>query len=118
MKESVRKIENLHIGFWLLKDIGWVRDLHVLGIAMVVPTLFIALWLTWKLRHDFSELTHNIAVCCWITANAIWMVGEFFYDDGTRPYATIFFTIGIAAIALYYLKQVISFFGGKSPSAA
>jgi hypothetical protein len=117
MQESIRKIENLHIGFWLLKDIGWVRDLHTLGIAMVVPTLFIAIWLTWKLRHNFSELTHNIAVCCWITANAIWMVGEFFYDDGTRPIATVFFAIGIASIALYYGKQVAARFFAQEESA-
>jgi hypothetical protein len=24
-----------------------------------------------------------VATCCWITANVVWMVGEFYFDDRT-----------------------------------
>lgn len=102
MKHSLRQVENLHIAFWLLKDLGWVQEIHVLGLIMVVPTLSVAVWLTWQLRHERAELAHNLAVCCWIIANAIWMVGEFFYHDSTRGYATIFFAVGIATLGVYY----------------
>jgi hypothetical protein len=54
------------------------------------------------MRHESAELAHNSAVCCWIVANAIWMVGEFFFHDSTRPYATIFFGIGLSILALHY----------------
>jgi hypothetical protein len=102
MQRSLRQVENLHIAFWLLKDLGWVQDIHVLGLVMVVPTLSVAIWLTWQMRHESAELAHNSAVCCWIVANAIWMVGEFFFHDSTRPYATIFFGIGLSILALHY----------------
>jgi hypothetical protein len=48
-------------------------------------------------------LLHNLAVCFWITANSVWMTGEFYYDDGTRPYAIIFFIAGLLCVAYYYL---------------
>ena len=99
---NIRKIENLHIIFWLVKDFGWVQDIHLLGMVMVFPTLLIALLLTWQMRADVAESAHNIAVCCWITANSIWMAGEFFFEDGTRPLATIFFSLGIAVLVTYY----------------
>jgi hypothetical protein len=31
------------------------------------------------------------------------MTGEFFFDDHFRPYAMVFFTLGLAVIAYYYL---------------
>jgi hypothetical protein len=92
----------MHIAFWLLKDVGWVQDLHILRIAMVVPTLAVAMWLTWKMRDDTAELAHNLSVCCWIIANAIWMIGEFFYNDSTRPLATIFFILGVTTLLAFY----------------
>jgi hypothetical protein len=107
MHQPLRRIENLHIAFWLLKDLGWVQDIHVLGLVMVVPTLFVALWLTWQMRRERSELAHNAAVCCWIIANAIWMVGEFFFQDSTRPQATIFFGIGLSILTLHYGSAVL-----------
>ena len=37
-----RKMENLHILFWLLKDISWCLAWKPLGIAMIFPTLIMA----------------------------------------------------------------------------
>ncbi len=107
MNASIRRIENVHIAFWLLKDIGWIHDLYLLGVAMVIPTLAIALWLTWHTRHDRAERCHSTAVVCWIVANAIWMVGEFFFNDSTRHYASAFFALGIAVLAWHYTTALI-----------
>ena len=38
-----RKMENLHIVFWLFKDIAWCMIWKPLGIAMIFPTLTIAI---------------------------------------------------------------------------
>lgn len=108
MGKDIRSIENLHIMFWLIKDYGWVQDIHFLGVLMVIPTLSIAIWLAWKLRTDRSELAHNLAICCWIIANSIWMAGEFFLEDGTRPLATVFFSLGILALLVHYSLRLIS----------
>ena len=32
-----RKMENMHIIFWLFKDISWCMVWKVLGIAMILP---------------------------------------------------------------------------------
>ena len=77
----IRKMENMHIAFWLMKDISWCMLWKELGITMIVPTLSVAIWIAWKNRHIKSELAHNLAVVLWISANAYWMISDFFYFD-------------------------------------
>lgn len=101
--KNIRGKENMHIVMWLLKDTCWVMDWKTAGIFMILPTLGLAFYITWKMRKDKSELFHNLAVCNWIIANSIWMTGEFFYDDTLRPYATVFFASGVCSIIYYYL---------------
>jgi len=76
---------------------------RVLGMCMIVPTLFVALDLAYRSRKNKSDLFHNIAVCLWISANATWMTGEFFFHDTLRPYATVFFVLGLLVVAYYYI---------------
>lgn len=102
-----RKIENLHILLWLLKDICWVADLKWLGTFMIFPTISVAIWLTWKMRKSHSELMHNLAVIAWILANSTWMIGEFFFDDGTRPVALGFFGLGLVLLFVFYGKELV-----------
>lgn len=70
---------------------------------MIIPTLFVQLHLTWRARKDIHEVLHNIAVACWISANATWMLGEFYFADGWREYAKWFFDAGIAIMVYYYI---------------
>jgi hypothetical protein len=74
-----------------------------LGMLMIIPTLYVAIDITWRSRNIRTDLFHNVAVTLWICANATWMTGEFFFDDHFRPYAMVFFTLGLAVIAYYYL---------------
>jgi len=102
--EKFRKIENLHIVFWLIKDMSWAMLWRPLGILMIFPTLTVALLITWQTRKLKSELYHNLAVLFWITANCYWMIVEFMgVDDILRFYAIIPFGIGFIFIAAYYL---------------
>jgi hypothetical protein len=102
-----RKIENLHIVFWLIKDLCWAMLWRPLGLIMIVPTIGAALLITWQTRDIKSELLHNLAVVFWIIANAYWMITEFFSDnDDLRYYAAIPFTAGLAIIAYYYGGEV------------
>jgi len=111
---SFRRIENLHIGIWLIKDLSWVSHFRLFGMFMIFPTLVIGLWITWKMRKNFAELAHNLAVCSWISANSIWMTGEFYYNDGTRNIATGFFVFGIILILASYLRDLIRYFRFKA----
>ena len=38
-----RKIENLHIVFWLIKDLSWAMLWRPLGLIMIIPTIGAAL---------------------------------------------------------------------------
>lgn len=107
MFQDFRKIENLHILLWLLKDICWVADLKWLGTFMIFPTISVAIWLTWKMRQSHSELMHNLAVIAWILANSTWMIGEFFLDDGTRPLALAFFGLGLVLLFVFYGRELV-----------
>lgn len=98
----IRSYENLHIVLWLLKDTCWVLDYKLPGIIMILPTVTVAVYITWLTRSTAAELAHNLAVVCWICANSIWMVGEFFYNDSLRPVATVFFVLGLFMVAVYY----------------
>ena len=106
-----RKMENMHIIFWLLKDVSWCLIWKVLGIAMIVPTLLISIIIAWRTRDLRSELAHNLAVTFWISANSLWMLSEFFGFD-TMPVwhgfegkhlALIPFGIGVLILLHYYL---------------
>ncbi|MEO8099917.1 MAG: hypothetical protein ABI811_19620 [Acidobacteriota bacterium] len=100
---DTRKIENLHVALWLMKDVSWCSDWKILGLVMVVPTLAVAMRICWDTRHRLADLIHNMAVCLWICANTVWMIGEFFFDDGTRAIAKVFFFSGMALLTVYYV---------------
>ena len=108
-----RRMENMHIIFWLLKDIAWCMFWQVLAVAMIIPTLIISIVIAYRTRKLKSELAHNLAISFWISANALWMISEFFHFD-TMPIWSIFtgkhlalipFTIGVLILANYYILQ-------------
>lgn len=108
-----RKMENMHIVFWLIKDVSWCMIWKVMGLAMIAPTLAIAIIIAWRTRDIKSELAHNLAITFWISANAYWMISEFFHFDTIHIWrqfegkhlAIIPFVIGVVILANYYLLQ-------------
>jgi len=105
--DRFRHFENFHIVLWLVKDLSWCILAKVLGVIMIAPTLGLAVYITWINRKEKTELLHNSAVVLWICANSIWMIGEFYYSDSTRPVAFIFFAAGLATAGYYYFTEVI-----------
>ena len=106
-----RRMENLHIVFWLFKDISWCMGWRELGVVMVVPTLAVAIYISYRTRKIKAELAHNLAVAFWISANSYWMISEFYGFDEMpvwngyegRHIAMIPFLIGVAILAWYYI---------------
>ena len=101
--QNIREYENLHIALWLVKDTCWCLSqnlpfMKLPGMLMIIPTLFVAVDITLRSRKELSDLFHNTAVCLWISANATWMTGEFFYEDSFRPFAMIFFVAGLIVV--------------------
>lgn len=106
-----RRVENLHILFWLLKDACWALSLRWPAIIMILPTLGAAIVITFQTRKVISELLHNLAILLWIIANCTWMIGEFYgWDEGEfglRKMALFPFSAGLAILAVYYLLYYI-----------
>jgi hypothetical protein len=110
-----RKTENLHIVFWLMKDISWCLMWRTLGMIMIVPTLGAAIFITWRAKHHRTDFAHNLAVVFWITANAWWMTAEFFEFDETpillgidgRHWAMVPFVIGALVLVVHYVGVLL-----------
>jgi len=108
-----RRMENMHIVFWLFKDISWCMIWRELGLAMFAPTLTIAIIIAWRTRHIKAELAHNLAIAFWITANGYWMISEFFHFDEEiiwreftgKHMALIPFFTGAVILLYYYAIQ-------------
>ncbi len=106
-----RKMENLHIVFWLLKDISWCMIWRPLGISMIFPTLAIAIIIAYRTRQFMSEVCHNISIAFWISANSYWMISEFFHFDTNELFgqytfkhlAIVPFVLGALPLLYYYL---------------
>ncbi len=106
-----RKMENLHIVFWLFKDVAWCMVWKPLGILMIFPTLLISIVIAWRTRQYMSEWCHNLAITVWISANSYWMISEFLKFDTMKLYgdftfkhlAIIPFAIGLLVLGYYYL---------------
>lgn len=108
-----RRMENMHIVFWLVKDISWCMIWKELGVAMFIPTLTIAIMIAWRTRQIRAELAHNLAIAFWICANGYWMISEFFgFDEAPvwkeftgKHIALIPFLTGAAILLYYYTVQ-------------
>ena len=108
-----RKMENMHIIFWLIKDVSWCLIWKVLGIIMIFPTLIISIIIAYRTRNIKSELAHNLAITFWITANSYWMISEFWGFDEIHIWkqfegkhlALIPFFMGVGILAWYYIFQ-------------
>ncbi|HJV19208.1 MAG TPA: hypothetical protein VJ552_04955 [Sediminibacterium sp.] len=106
-----RKMENLHIVFWLFKDVAWCMGLKWLGMVMIIPTLIISVVIAYRTRQYMSELSHNLAITVWISANSYWMVSEFLHFDNNiitgeitfKHLSLIPFITGILILGFYYL---------------
>lgn len=121
--QKVRVFENSHIIFWLFKDMSWAMGWKWLGIAMIIPTLFISILITYKLKVDVREWYHNNAVTLWIIANSYWMISEFYGFDDTVLFenvkgihiSLIPFVAGIFVVSFYYLFKRKRDVNSKNP---
>jgi hypothetical protein len=103
---KLRAFENFHIVLWLIKDFCWCMLWRPLGLIMIIPTLAFAIFITYKSMHLKVDLFHNIAVVMWILANSTWMLGEFYFNDGLRNFALVFFIAGLLIIGYYYVVEI------------
>ena len=103
---KTKHYENLHIPLWLLKDTCWLLHLKTLGVAMIVPTVLVAIIITvisWREKDD--DFWINLAVLLWITGNSYWMLCEFFNQEDIKNYAGFAFVAGMISVGCFYIKR-------------
>ncbi len=103
--DRLKKIDNLHIVFWLIKDSCWMLELRWLGAIVMIPTLYLALHIIRKTIHK-TELFINIAIFFWILANSFWMIMEFFFEERFKYYASLPFGLGLFFVGVFYFKTI------------
>ena len=100
--ERLSRFDNMHILFWLIKDMSWCLMSKTIGTLMIAPTIAIALVILVRSREHMTSFVHNLAVLFWISANSLWMLGEMFCSDCTKPFAIWLFSAGMGVLLLYY----------------
>lgn len=73
------------------------------GTLLIAPAVVVAAVIAWKTRDDQERFLPNLAVCFWIIANSIWMLGEFFQFN-FHAGSFIFFITGVLSISWYYAR--------------
>jgi hypothetical protein len=105
--ERLSRFDNMHILFWLVKDMSWCLMSKTVGTLMIAPTILIALIILWRSRDHITSFVHNLAVLFWISANSLWMLGEMYCHDCTKPYAIWLFAGGMGVLAIHYAYRMM-----------
>ena len=106
--ERLSRFDNMHILFWLVKDMSWCLMSKSIGTIMVAPTITIAFSILYRSREHLTSFVHNLAVLFWISANSMWMLGEMYCSDCTKPYAIWLFSAGMGVLLLYYSYLLVA----------
>ena len=108
-------MEYAHVFLWLVKDMCWAQGWKLAGTIMVIPTIVVALILTWLQRFQSVTLAHNVAITLWITSNSLWMLAEFYKMEAIlKPISTAGFALGLLVLGAQYVK-LLSVRKQKSP---
>ena len=105
LSDKVKKQENLHIVFWLVKDSCWMLELRWLGIAMILPTLILAVMIVLATRKT-TDVYINLGILFWICANSLWMYIEFFTQNESKLLAAFPFALGFVFVGIFYYKTM------------
>lgn len=103
-RRTLRNMENIHVPLWLIKDTFWMLGWKWMATLMIVPTIGMAIFIvmkTWRRR----EVYINLAICCWVSANAWWMSCEFFDMRAYRNISMMPFVAGMALVVYYYILR-------------
>ena len=99
-----RVVENVPLILNLLKDSSWCYAWVWVGTVAVVPILSYQIYTIWKCRKDVHATIHGAVSGMILSANAIWMFGDFYFgQDHFRNVARWMFSIGMILGLIYLL---------------
>jgi hypothetical protein len=100
MIDKIRKTENLHVVFWLFKDMCWMMEYKTAGALLILPTLAMAFYVLYLSKNKLDLIIVNVAIIFWICANSAWMMSDF-YNDLPKSVSLLFFIAGILTMFFY-----------------
>ncbi len=102
---TIRGCENVHIYFWILKDIGWIFNNKITGVFFGTCALIwlIILAYNYNKQKDYEEIYFLLPTFLWLFANYLWMFGNLIYD-------TDVFRFGSSCIMMFGLILIIYYF--------
>jgi hypothetical protein len=103
-RRTLRNLENIHVPLWLIKDACWMLGWKWVGTLMIFPTISMAIYIVYKTWNK-REVFVNLAICCWVSANAWWMTCEFFDMMAFKMISLIPFLSGMALVLYYYMLR-------------
>jgi hypothetical protein len=101
---DLKKWENLHICFWLVKDTCWMLEWKYLGVMMIIPTVSITIYTLKKSMGD-RQFYLNLGIFFWILANSFWMCTEFFELTQYKIFTLIPFCLGFFATTVFFYPE-------------
>jgi hypothetical protein len=97
-------LEYAHVFLWLVIDLCWAQGWKTAGSFMVIPTILVAMLITWLQREERFTLIHNLAITIWISSNSLWMLAEFYeMESSLKPVSTVGFATGLLILLSAYL---------------
>jgi hypothetical protein len=70
---------------------------------MVIPTILVAMLITWHQRQERFTFIHNLAITVWISSNSLWMLAEFYeMESSLKPVSTVGFAAGLLILLSAY----------------
>lgn len=103
---SVRYVENIHLYFWLLKDLAWALDYKEMGITFgLIAILWLGILFYYAIRaKSTEEIYFLVPTSLWLIGNYLWMQGELENNDDAigRPNGKYCMISGMVIIIFYY----------------
>lgn len=102
---SVRGAENVHIYFWIAKDICWLFNSKIGLFFGSCSLMWLGVLLYYSILHGNNEESYMVvARFWWLLGNFIWMTSNILYNDDRYSYqARISLMIGIIMVIIYFI---------------
>lgn len=84
--------ENVHVLFWLGKDVAWNREIPAMWVVFMIPTLLVGSDFAWKTlvkKRLVIDHAHYAAQLFWVLSNAIWAAVELFFPNSSTLDKTV-----------------------------
>ena len=97
--------ESIGSVFWLLMDFGWFKELEIITLLLIPPTILSHILALFLVERRFVYVSLMSAVNFWVIANAFWIIADLKSIPTLNLTAEIFFWLAMALTAMTLIKM-------------